>query len=170
MNTSFPACWNMRLSSSEEVNDSSSPQLRSNNIKLRRKLNATLFPKEVQQLHRESLRCSRVKWAKWGHGQDYIKSLREVTLIPAKQKGSEFSWEVLAYYWALCTGLSERQMQMDMHFLSYCTVEVSKQYSERTRASRTLSLLLTHFWPGGRKLTVRCESGLGGLYWAPTVH
>lgn len=51
-------------------------------------------------------------------------------------------------------------MQMGTHCLSDSTVEVSKQYSERMRTSRTLSLVLTRFWPGSRKLRVRCESGL----------
>lgn len=166
MSTSFSVCWNMRLSSSGELNNYSSPQSSTSSYRVIISNCGEKFPKKHNSCT-ESLRCSHVKWAKWGHVQGYIKSLWGIPLIAVKQKGEGFSWEILVFYWDFCTGLSEWQMWMDIYYLSDGTVDVTKQYSKRIRTSRTLSLvltMLTSFWPCGRKLRIKVWIRADGFY------
>lgn len=124
-------------------------QLQKDGIKLGRKLNSTLFPKEAQPLHRGSLRCS---WMKQAKGGLHKKPQGRLLCFQRSRRIGDVLWEVLVYYWALCTGPSGWQIQTDQidwkirHCWSDCTVEVSKQHSERI-IRRTLPLVLKHFWP-----------------------
>lgn len=83
-NTSFPVCWNTRLSSSEEVNDSSWQPFSYGRMVSNWGENWT-----APYFQRRHNRCTEAASGVLGWSrqrEDYIKSLRGVTLLPEKQK------------------------------------------------------------------------------------